>query len=143
MPDVFQDLPIRAAARKVFDAVSTPAGLDAWWSQSSSGQAEEGAEYKLGFGPGYEWLAKVLRCIPYTEFEIELIEADEDWRGTRVGFSLRESNGVTQVRFRHIGWPEANEHYRVSCHCWAMYLRLLKRYVERGEVVAYDDRLDA
>ncbi|MCH8956850.1 SRPBCC domain-containing protein, partial [candidate division KSB1 bacterium] len=37
---------------------------------------------------------------------------------------------------------EANEHYRVSCYCWAMYLRLLKRYVEHGETVPYEDRLD-
>jgi uncharacterized protein YndB with AHSA1/START domain len=143
MPDVFQDFPIKAPARQVFEAVSTPAGLDAWWSQSSSGQAEEGAEYKLGFGPGYDWLARVSRCVPDTEFEFELTEADGDWKGTRVGFSLEESNGVTQVRFHHTGWPDANEHYRVSCHCWALYLRLLRRYVERAEVVEYENRLEA
>jgi uncharacterized protein YndB with AHSA1/START domain len=143
MPDVFQDFPIKAPARDVFEAVSTPAGLDAWWSQSTSGQVEEGAEYKIGFGPGYNWLAKVLRCLPYTEFELEFVEADDEWRGTRVGFYLEENNGVTQVRFHHRGWPETNEHYRVSCHCWAMYLRLLRRYLEHGEFVPYDDRLDA
>lgn len=143
MPDIFQDFPIKASARQVFEAVSAPAGLDAWWSQSSSGQAEEGAEYKLGFGPGYDWRARVSRCVPDTEFELELIEADKDWRGTRLGFSLDENQGVTQVRFHHTGWPESNEHYRVSCHCWAMYLRLLRRYVEHGEVVEYEARLDA
>jgi hypothetical protein len=72
-----------------------------------------------------------------------LTEADEDWQGTRVGFLLDENDGGTQVRFHHTGWPAANEHYRVSCYCWAMYLRLLKRYVEHGEVVDYDVRLDA
>jgi hypothetical protein len=33
-------------------------------------------------------------------------------------------------------------HYRTSSFCWAMYLRLLKRYVEHGEVVPYEKRLD-
>ncbi len=31
----------------------------------------------------------------------------------------------------------------MSAHCWAMYLRLMRRYVERGEVVSYDERLNA
>jgi uncharacterized protein YndB with AHSA1/START domain len=143
MPDVFQDFPIKATARQVFEAVSAPAGLDAWWSQRTSGQAGQGAVYELGFGPGYNWLARVSRYVPDSEFELELIEADGDWTGTRVGFRLDQDKDVTRVRFYHTGWPEANEHYRVSCHCWAMYLRLLRRYVERGEVVEYDGRLDA
>jgi uncharacterized protein YndB with AHSA1/START domain len=110
MADVFQDFPIKAPAHKVFEAVSTPAGLDAWWSLSSSGQAEQGAEYRLGFGSGYEWVAKVSRYVPDAEFEFVLTKADEDWQGTRVGFLLEENDGVTQVRLHHTGWPQANEH---------------------------------
>ncbi|HMY76632.1 MAG TPA: SRPBCC domain-containing protein, partial [Blastocatellia bacterium] len=68
--------------------------------------------------------------------------AMDDWMNARVGFRLEERDGATQVRFHHTGWPEASEHYRISSFCWAMYLRLLKRYVEFGEVVPYDQRLD-
>jgi uncharacterized protein YndB with AHSA1/START domain len=143
MADIFQHFPIKAPAPQVFQAVSTPAGLDAWWTERSSGGPEEGAEYSLGFGAGYNWRARVSRSIPDREFELELTGADDDWQGTRMGFQLEESDGATQVRFHHTGWPESNEHYRVSCYCWSMYLRLLKRYVERGEVVPYDDRLEA
>ena len=143
MPDILQHFPIKATPRAVFDAVSTPKGLDAWWTDSSSGQPEPGCEYELGFGEGYDWRARVSSCVPDREFELELVSADEDWQGTRIGFHLDKSDDVTQVRFHHTGWPESNEHYRVSCYCWSMYLRLLKRYVERGEVVPYDKRLDA
>lgn len=143
MPDIFQHFPIKAPAERVFEAVSTPAGLDAFWTQQCSGRPEEGAQYELSFGPGYDWLARVSRSVPNSEFELELTDADDDWRGTRIGFRLVESDGVTQVRFHHTGWPESNEHYRVSCFCWSMYLRLLKRYVEHGEVVPYADRLEA
>jgi uncharacterized protein YndB with AHSA1/START domain len=143
MPDVFQDFSIKAPARRVFDAIATPAGLSSWWTKSASGHPEQGAKYKLGFGPGFEWRAKVIRCVRDEEFELELTGADTDWQGTRMGFLLEENDGATQVRFHHTGWPVANEHYRVSCYCWAMYLRLLRRYVEHGEVVDYDVRLDA
>jgi uncharacterized protein YndB with AHSA1/START domain len=143
MADVLHHLPIKATPRQVFEAVATPDGLDAWWTKSSSGRPEEGAEYDLGFGPDYDWRARVTRCIPDKEFEFELTSAEDDWLGTRVGFVLDGTGDVTQVRFHHSGWPEANEHYHVSCYCWAMYLRLLRRYVEHGEVVPYEDRLDA
>lgn len=41
---------------------------------------------------------------------------------TQVGFDLEPSDIGTQVHFYDRGWPEANEHDRISCHCWAMYL---------------------
>ena len=142
MADIFHHFQIKAARQKVFQAVSTPAGLDVWWTKQAMGQPVEGAAYELGFGPGYEWQAVVTRCVPEAEFELQLTAAPEDWLDTRVGFQLDEQDDVTQVRFHHTGWPEVNEHYRVSCYCWAMYLRLLKRYVEVGEFVPYEDRLE-
>lgn len=142
MPDIVHDFPIKSPAKKIFQAISTPRGLDIWWTKESSGQAKEGAEYKLWFGPENDWRAAVSRCLPEKEFELEVVDAHEDWLYTRIGFLLIESNGVTQVRFHHTGSPVANEHYRVSCYCWAMYLRLLKRYVEFGEIAQYEKRLD-
>jgi hypothetical protein len=60
-----------------------------------------------------------------------------------VGFALEDlGNGRTWVRFHHTGWPDASEHYRTSSHCWALYLRILRRFVEHGETVPYADRLN-
>jgi hypothetical protein len=75
-------------------------------------------------------------------FELQIARADVDWMGTRVGFHLQEKNGNTNVYFYHIGWPTQNEHWRISCYCWAMYLRIMRRYVEHGEFVPYEKRLD-
>lgn len=82
-------------------------------------------------------------CDDGRAFELEMTGADDDWTGTRVGFLLEPEQGHTWVRFYHTGWREANRHYRRSSYCWAMYLRLLKRYLEHGETVAYEDRLSA
>lgn len=142
MPDVLQELPINAPRRRVFEAISTPAGLDTWWAKSSSGSPVSGAEYLLDFGPGYQWRARVTRVVQDSEFELELTVADPDWTGTRVGFHLRDQDGKTRLQFHHTGWPAVNEHYRISCHCWAMYLRVLRRHLEHGETVPYEDRLD-
>ena len=142
MADIFHDFPIRAPLGRVFCAVSTPQGLDTWWTKRSVGTPQAGAEYELWFGPQYDWRATVTRCLPDSEFEVEMVHADHDWIGTRVGFKLECRDPATWVRFYHTGWPSPNEHYRISCNCWALYLRILRRSLEHGESVPYEDRLD-
>jgi uncharacterized protein YndB with AHSA1/START domain len=142
MADILHDFLIGAAPQRVFAAVSTPAELDTWWTMRSSGRAQLGATYELWFGPAYDWRARVTRCDADADFELEFGQSDRDWLGTRVGFRLDRHPHGTQVRFHHTGWPESNEHFRISSYCWAMYLRLLRRYVEEGEVVPYERRLD-
>lgn len=142
MPDILHDFPIAAAPGLVFEAISAPAGLDRWWTKTSDGKARVGSEYALGFGPDYDWRARVSACIPNVQFELEMTHADADWNGTRVRFELEETSTGTRLRFRHAGWPTINEHYRVSSFCWAMYLRVLRRYLEHGEEVPYELRLD-
>jgi uncharacterized protein YndB with AHSA1/START domain len=142
MADILQDFPIHAAPSRVFEAVSVPAQLDQWWSLRSSGQPAVGSIYELDFGPEYQWQAVVTKSVPASAFELKLTRADDDWIGSTVSFELSPSGSGTQVRFSHRGWPEANDHYRTSCHCWAMYLRILRRHLEHGESVPYDRRLD-
>jgi uncharacterized protein YndB with AHSA1/START domain len=142
MADVLHDFPINVAPARVFAAVATPGGLDTWWTRSSSGMPELGAEYSLQFGPEYDWRARVTRCVPNESFELELVRAMEDWMGTRVRFDLEPTATGTQLRFSHTGWPEVSEHYRISSFCWAMYLRVMRRSLEYGESVPYEQRLD-
>ena len=142
MPDILHDFWIAAPPERVFAGVSTPAGLDAWWTEQSAGTPAEGEQYELKFGPDFDWRATVSRCTPDKVFELELTHADADWTGTRVGMELSPAGNGTQVRFYHTGWPTLNEHCRISSFCWAMYLRILKRHLEFGENVPYAQRLD-
>ncbi|MCI0708029.1 MAG: SRPBCC domain-containing protein [Ignavibacteriae bacterium] len=142
MPSILHNFPISAPARKVFEVAATPAGLDTWWTLRSKGSPKLGETYEFWFGPEYDWRGLVTKYTPNKEIEWEMTVADKDWTKSRVGFEFEEKNGITHVRFHHTGWPEDNEHYRISSFCWAMYLRLMKRYIEFGEVVEYEKRLD-
>lgn len=115
--------------------------MNSWWTKTCSGSAVAGAEFKLGFGPDFQWIAQVLK-IDSTSFELTFTRAMNDWKGTKMGFHLVEVDGYTNVEFYHCGWREVSEHFRTTSYCWAMYLRLLKRYVEFGEVVEYEKRLE-
>ncbi len=142
MPDILHDLPIRTTPERLFDAVSLPAGLDRWWTARSVGAPAPGAEYELWFGPEYDWRARVTVCEPPRRFELALTRAMPDWMGTVVGFELVPTPGGTELHFSHRGWAEPTAHYRTSCCCWAMYLRILRRALEYGEDVEYEKRLE-
>jgi len=141
MPNIQHDLAVKAEPGTVYDVITTPEGLDQWWTRKASGRAEVGQEYELWFGPEADWRARVTEAVPGRGFAVEMTGADADWLGTRVRFVLEPAEGGTMVRFSHSGWRSENEHFRVSSYCWAMYLRLMRRYAEAGEQVPYEDRL--
>ncbi len=142
MPDIFHTFTVKSVPEKIFAGISMPAGLDKWWTKTSKGEPGIGSVYTLDFGPGYSWKAKVTKCSKDHEFEWEMAEADAQWVGTRIGFVLGKKNAnPTEVSFYHTGWPEVSENFRQSNYCWAMYLRILKRYIEYGEIVPYEKRL--
>ena len=143
MPDILHDFFIKATPEQVYDMVSTGEGLDRWWTKRAKGEAMAGKEFVLWFSPEYDWRARVTHAQRATSFEIVMTRSDDDWHDTRIRFEFERLEGGTRVRFAHSGWAEASEHFRVSSYCWAMYLRLLKRYLEKGEMVEYQYRDDA
>ena len=143
MADILQEFTIKVPRERVFQSIASPQGLDCWWTKSAAGEPKENAEFTFFFGEGYDWQGRVTRYLPNSEFELTITQGHPDWMRTRVGCQLQaEGPNLTRVRFYHTGWPTENEHWRVSCYCWAMYLRLLRRYLEYGEKVPYEKRLE-
>lgn len=142
MPDVLLQLKVDAEPARAFEAFATPAGLDSWWTKISAGSAEVGSQWQLYFGPEYDWRARVTKCVPVESFEWTIYSAMEDWIGTRVGAMFTASGDGTIIDFYHRGWAEPGDHYRISCYCWAGYLRLLRRNLDFGEFVPYELRND-
>ena len=140
MPNIRFDFTVRAQPELVFAALSTPRGLSAWWTLEAAGEAKAGNEMFLGFGPGYDWRAEVSEYAPGETIEWIVTDADEDWNGTRLRIHLERQGSETLVQFEHSGWAKNSAHFRTSAFCWAMYFRLLRRYVEAGEVVPYAER---
>jgi uncharacterized protein YndB with AHSA1/START domain len=142
--DIYHDFTIKSPPSRVFETMATPEGLDRWWTRTAAGVAKEGAEYELYFGDGFDWRARVTRYVPWSAFELLITDAYPDWIGTHVGCRLDpQADAATRVSFYHTGWPTPNDHWRLSSFRWAMYLRLARRYLEHGEVVAFAGRLDA
>ena len=81
--------------------------------------------------------------VDYTQnksFHIQMTDADEDWNPTTFGFDLRETEQGVWLEFWHKNWPELNHHFRRSSCCWAILLKGLKDYVEKGIIVPFEER---
>jgi hypothetical protein len=123
--------------------IHKPQGLDRRWTKSATGEAKENAEYALSFAPGYDWREQSHAAFPVQHLSFTLRKRiPTGWTHAWAVIWSRRVRTVTQVRFYHKGWPADNEHWRVSCYCWAMYLRVLRRYLEHGEFVPYEKRLE-
>ena len=137
---IYHDLTIKAFPTKVFDGISNPVLLDEWWTETCKGNASIGAEYELGFTQNCVWHAKVTNLKPNQEFELQIFNSHEDWDDTMVGFVLEDKGDLTKLSFYHSEWKNQNEHFRISSYCWAVYLRILKGYLEKGIQVPYAER---
>ena len=137
---IHHDLVIKAPISKVFAAISEPEQLEHWWPLKCEGKPEEGATYNLFFGPEYNWFGVVTHIEPNISFHIKMTKSDADWDPTSFGFDLKETELGVKLGFWHVGWPECNTHFKRSSYCWAMLLKGLKDYLEKGIIVPFEDR---
>lgn len=137
MPDIHHIFFVKSNPQKVFEAFCTIEGLDSWWTLQSTGQPLKGNMYSFYFDPEHDWRAEVIHCVPGKELTWGMKVTMDDWKNTKVGFTLTEKEGGTSVSFFHTGWKEANEHFGITSFCWAMLLNGLKNYVEQGIIIPH------
>lgn len=137
---IYHDLIIKGPIEKVFQAVSEPNHLIHWWPQTCTGYPELGQEYNFYFTKEYDWYGKVTKCIANQCFHITMTKSDIDWDATTFGFEMEENNGSTVLHFTHLNWPHCNAHYRIASFCWAILLKGLKDYVEKGIILPFEER---
>ena len=137
---IHHDLQILAPISKVYEAVTEPSHLINWWPQECSGKPETGEVYNFVFTPEYNWYAKVIEASPPNKFHVKMTKSDSDWDPTSFGFNLQQHEASVQVEFRHVGWPSCNANFRRSSYCWAILLKGLKDYLEKGVIVPFEER---
>jgi uncharacterized protein YndB with AHSA1/START domain len=75
MADIIHEFFVNASPARVFEMFSTADGLNRWWTKEASGEPKLNTGFRLYFGPGYDWRAKVTRCVPSSEFELQMVSA--------------------------------------------------------------------
>ena len=143
MANILHEFTIAAPPARIFECMTTPAGLDQWWTHYSSGKPEVDALYALGFGPEYDWDARGIHHPSGNTVVFSRSAPSATLAMCIRGFHLTPLGDHTRVSFRHSGWKAETPHFGTTSFAWAMYLRHLRRYVETGEAIPYEDRLEA
>lgn len=138
--NIYRHLHIKKDPGSVFDAITQPQHLNNWWPLKSTGEPKVGNEYNFYFGDEFNWYAEVTDCITNKAFHVKMTRSDEEWTPTSFGFDLEGDEKGTKVTFQHIDWPSCNTHFKTASYCWALLLRDLKNYVEKGIIVPFGKR---
>jgi len=140
---IYHDLTIAATPEVIFELLSTPEGLEKWWTHKSEGECRVGARMHLYFSEVYDWEAEIVEIDKPRFLKYKMTRTMDDWSLSTLSFELingDNNESGTTLRFAHEDWKELNAHYRHSNYYWALYLRILKRYIEEGEFVPYASR---
>lgn len=137
MVDIVQRVGIKAPAAKVYAALSTIDGLAAWWTQSTTGDANVGGTIAFRFHrPSGEEIGgfdmDVLELTPDAQVRWRVKDGPQEWIGTDIEFTLSRQDDYTIVRFGHRKWREEGEFMGHCSTKWATFLLSLRDLVETG-----------
>jgi uncharacterized protein YndB with AHSA1/START domain len=132
MAEIRHYLLIDAPPDKVYEAVTTQAGLAAWWTGQTVARPAVDAVIEFRFGERYYNKMRVTALEESHRVEWECLEGDEQWVGTTFVFDLEDREGQTVLRFTHGQWREATDFFASCNYHWGYYLRSLKLYCETG-----------
>jgi uncharacterized protein YndB with AHSA1/START domain len=117
---------------KVYDALTTTAGLAGWWTAEVAGSGEPGGKLEFRFPPVGGFDMEVLEGRPGERVVWQVVDGPQEWVGTTVEWNLHQVEGWTIVLFAHRGWREPVEFMHHCSTKWAAFLISLKSLLEDG-----------
>lgn len=138
MVDILHRIGIKASVGEVYHVLTTRAGLAAWWTDNTQGEAAKaGGVITFRFSAGGAEIGgfdiKVLELAPPQQVLWQVVDGPAEWIGTRISFNLKQSGDHAIVLFKHTGWREPVEFMHHCSTKWAVYLLSLKALVETGK----------
>lgn len=138
MVNIIHRVGIKSPLEKVYEALSTKAGISGWWTEDTSGVSQTGKTIVVRFrAPDGNEVGsmdiEVIDLIPGNKVHWKFTAGPQEWIETEVVFDLHEEGDFTIVLFRHINWKEEVE---FKAHCsmkWATFLLSLKELIETGK----------
>lgn len=113
-------------------ALGTVEGLQAWWTEGTSGSAVEGGTLAFRFGGNGGFDMQVLQA-GAGKVQWKCTSGPEEWLGTHIEFGIQAGEQQNRVIFRHTGWAAESSSFHHCSMKWATFLLSLRDYVEGGK----------
>lgn len=135
--DIKHEFSINTTAEKLFEAFTTEAGLNGWWTKDCDIDTQVGGVSKTRFndkGVEMEFRTDELKSGEHMLWTCTN-NPNPSWPGTKLYFGIASSdNGVT-FRFNHYGWDaqwKGQLPYEQTKGGWEHFMKSLKDYLETG-----------
>ena len=137
MVDILHRVGIKSSADDVYKALTTRAGLAAWWTNNTQGESNVGGVLKFRFSAGGVEIGgfdiKVVELHPAKQVLWRVVDGPQEWIGTKISWELKQESDHCIVLFKHQGWKEPVEFMHHCSTKWAIYLMSLKTLMETGK----------
>ncbi|WIX77287.1 SRPBCC domain-containing protein [Amycolatopsis carbonis] len=131
--DYQKTVSVDAAPDTLFDALTTVAGLGAWWTRVM-GTGDTGGELRFFFSHPDPCVMRVDEATRPSVVRWTVTSCDflPDWVGTRPAFTLVPVGGATELRFRHHGLTGELDCIDMCTSGWNHFTESLRAYAESG-----------
>jgi uncharacterized protein YndB with AHSA1/START domain len=126
---------VKATPDTIYKAVSTEAGLQAFWTSDSTAEPRVGSIGTFGFG-GPTQRMRVDELVPGKHVKWTGLADFPNWGGTTVTWDMSAAEtGETSVLFRHGDWPASVTQDDLGSinFVWGQIVERLKQYAETGK----------
>ncbi|HWV17708.1 MAG TPA: SRPBCC domain-containing protein [Rhodocyclaceae bacterium] len=145
MPNYNTELLVQAPPRRLYQALTTQAGLQGWWTESCTIGDGVGARSTFYFGETWK-IMRTASLKPDTEVRWTCTDShiaapglkrSDEWIGTDIVFRLVPRGEQTLLQFEHVGLTPQIECYALCTSGWHQFLGSLKKYAETGKGAPY------
>ena len=129
-------LKIETDSHRVYDALTTVAGIRNWWTDNADLDGHVGGQgiFRFHYGRTVETRVNIIQLQePLLVCWAVLESFRPEQNGTIITFELNPTEGDTMLHFSQDGFAEADDTFALMNTGWAYYLVSLKQYLEKGK----------
>ena len=131
MTGLLHQIEIDRPASKVYDRLTSAAGLRGWWTGDSVAKPEVGSIAEFGFGErSTRFRMRVDELVPDRRVVWSCIGDVEEWRGTRLVWEIVGDANQCALKFRHADWRSTTDWFAPCNTTWGHLMHYLKGYAE-------------
>jgi len=105
MPNIRHRLIIETSAEKIYNAITSQAGLAGWWAPEAKAKPEVDSIARFPFGPDYFKEMKITELKPFEWVKWHCVQGAAEWIGTTLSFKLEPGDQETLLRLLNAATP--------------------------------------
>ena len=128
--DIVHEIDIATTPERLYEALTTQAGLAAWYTPDTAFMADE-VQFQFAALTTLRFRVERLdlnRHVTWTG-----IEVPEEWKSTPITFDIVPDRDSVTLRFRQSGFADGYRPFGGFSYCWGQYIRSLKLLLEAGK----------